>query len=88
MNVFCCYVKYKLFRKFKVEIDAFVSKKKKLVHFAFYKPLISYPFCDEIIDFVASRWGERRNFLAFHGMIYPRLDHKMKWKSYIFLRGG
>lgn len=43
MNIFCCYNREKVFKKFRIEIDAFVSK-KKLVHFAFYKPMMPYPF--------------------------------------------
>lgn len=50
MNVFCCYMKQELFKKFKTEVDVFVSKKKALVYFAFYKLLISYPFFHEVID--------------------------------------
>ena len=54
---------------------------KKLVYFAFYKPLISHSFFDEIINFVACRWEERKNFFRNYKMIYPRLNHSMKWES-------
>lgn len=63
MNVFCCYIKEELSKKFTIEADVFVSKKKELVHFAFTRPLISYPFYDEIIDFVVDQWEERKTFL-------------------------
>lgn len=48
-----------------MQVDVFVSKKKKLAHFGFYKPLISYPFFHDTINLVADRWKERKNFLAF-----------------------
>ena len=44
MNVFCCFIKEELSKKFRNEVYVFVSEKKKLVHFAFSRPLISYPF--------------------------------------------
>ena len=80
MNIFCCYIRNELSKKFKIEVDVFMSK-KKLAHFAFYKPLISYSFFDEIIDFVVCRWEERINFFTNFKMIYPRLNHSIKWKS-------
>ena len=55
INIFCCYIKEGLSKKFRIEVDVFLSKKKQLVNFAFSRPLISYPFFDEIIDFVACR---------------------------------
>ena len=63
MNVFCCYIKEELSKKFTIEADVFFSKKKELVHFAFTRPLISYPFYGEIIDFVVDQWEERKTFL-------------------------
>ena len=60
MNVFCCFIKEELSKKFRNEVYVFVSEKEKLVHFAFSRPLISYPFLDEIIDFAAHRWEERK----------------------------
>ena len=63
MNVFCCYIKEELSKKFTIEADVFVSKKKELVHFPFTRPLISYPFYDEIVDFVVDQWEERKTFL-------------------------
>lgn len=47
------YIKDEIFQKFRIEVNVFVSKKKKLVHFAFYKPLMSYPFFHDIINLVA-----------------------------------
>ena len=59
-------------------------KKKKLVDFPFIRPLISYPFFDDIIEFVGCRWEERRNFFSNYKMIYPRLNYSMRWKHDYF----
>ena len=70
-----------------MQVDVFVSKKKKLAHFGLYKPLISYPFFHGIINLVADRWKERKIFFSFYEMIYPKLNGSMKWKNdCIFLR--
>ena len=42
MNIFCRRLSDSIFKKFNTEADVFVSKKKKLVHIAFKRPLISY----------------------------------------------
>lgn len=46
MNSFCCYIKKELFKKFRNELDVFVSK-KKLLYFTFTRALTSYHFFDE-----------------------------------------
>ena len=52
MNSFCKYLKSSLNKKFRVEADVYVSKKKKLVHVSFLNPLIS--FFDDIVEFIES----------------------------------
>ena len=64
MNSFCICLRSSLSQKFKVEVDVYVSKKKKLVHMSFLKPLISYSFFEELIDFVESHWKKRKVFLS------------------------
>ena len=44
MSIFCRCLSDSILKKFNIEADVFVSKKKKLVHIAFEKPLISYYF--------------------------------------------
>ena len=43
MNVFCTYIKNEIQIKFNIEVDIFISKKKKkkLVHLAFDEPSVS-----------------------------------------------
>ena len=84
MNIFCYCIKEELFKKFRIEVDIFVSK-KKLVHFAFSRPLISYSFFDDIFEFVVCQWEDRRNYFSNYKMIYLHLNHSMRWKhDYIF----
>ena len=65
MNVFCHCLASSIFKKFKVEAEVLVLKtkqKKKIVHVAFEKALISYYFFDELINFVEQYWEERKYF--------------------------
>ena len=56
MNSFCRWIRSSLFQKFEIEVDVYVSKKKKLLHLSFLKPLVSYPFFEELIDFLKNYW--------------------------------
>ena len=48
--------------EFKIEVEDFISKKKKLVHMSLVKPLILYTFFKEIINFVRKYWNIRKRF--------------------------
>ena len=52
---FCRCLSDSLIRKFHVEAEVFLSK-KKIVHIAFDRPLISYDFFDEMISFIEHYW--------------------------------
>ena len=41
MNVFCHCLSNTSFKKFKIEVDVFISEKMRLIRIAFEKPLIS-----------------------------------------------
>ena len=56
MNNFCRWIRSSLFQKFKIEVHVYVSKKKKLLHLSFLKPLVSYPFFEELTDFIKNYW--------------------------------
>ena len=49
-------------------------KKKKLVHFSFLKPFISYPFFEELVDFVRNYWQKRKFFYPGYRFTYPRMN--------------
>ena len=75
-----------MIEKFSIEVDVFVSKKKKLVHLSFLKPFISYPFLEELIDFVKSYWQKRKYFYPGYYFIYPKRNQRLKWKfDYVFI---
>ena len=59
---FFCYVKDELFRKFEIEVDIFVSI-KKLIHFAFNKPLIIYPFFMNLLIFLLATGKKREIYV-------------------------
>ena len=40
------------------------NEKKKMVHFAFDEPVVSHPFCHNIIEIVSTRWEERKMLFA------------------------
>ena len=48
--------------EFKIEVEDFISKKKKLVHMSLVKPLILYTFFKEIINFGRKYWDIRKRF--------------------------
>lgn len=62
MSRFCWYLQDSIFRKFPIETEVFVSKrKKKIMHIAFEKPLMAYYYFDEIIRFI-EYWLRRNHF--------------------------
>ena len=69
-----------LSQKFKIEVDVYVSKKKKLADLPFLKPLISYPFFDELVDFVRNYWQKRKFFYPGYQFTYPRINQSLKWR--------
>ena len=57
MNDFCRNLMHSLIDKFEIDVDVYVSeKKKKLVHISSVKPLISYVFFGDIVQFIRSYW--------------------------------
>ena len=62
MNSFCGHLEQSLSKKFKIEVDLFVSKKKKLIHLSLFKPLLSYEFFKEIIEYIRCYWHDRKIF--------------------------
>ena len=56
MNNFCRHLRESLSERYNIEVDAFVSKKKKLVHMSLVKPLLTYNFFEEMIVFIRNYW--------------------------------
>lgn len=44
----CEHIRESILNRFGIEIDVFISRKRKLVHFAFRQPLLSYTFSNEL----------------------------------------
>ena len=81
MNTFCEYIKDEIKKEFNIPVDVFVSRKEKLVNFAFES---FFSFYDELIRFVYVKWEQRR-FLMSYEMVYPRLITSLCWKfDYVF----
>ena len=81
MNTFCEYIKDEIKKEFNIPVDVFVSRKEKLVNFAFES---FFSFYDELIRFVYVKWEQRR-FLMSYEMVYPRLITSLRWKfDYVF----
>ena len=60
------------------------KKKKKKVHFAFDRPLLSCNFFHKY--FVEHDWLDRKRFSSDYYFIYPHLNQSLRWKNnYIFL---
>ena len=81
MNTFCEYIKDEIKKEFNIPVDVFVSRKEKLVNFAFES---FFSFYDQLIRFVYVKWEQRR-FLMSYEMVYPRLITSLCWKfDYVF----
>ena len=84
MKVFCCYLKDVLFKIFSLDVDIFVSQKKRHVHIAFKIQISEYKSLDELNEFISNEW-EKRIFFFDYIMIYSRLISSMRWKfDYVF----
>ena len=81
MNIFCKCLSESIFKMFDIEADVFVLKEKKIVHIAFERPLISYYFFDELINFIEHYWHEDKHFSAGYHFVDPRLNQSLKWKN-------
>ena len=73
MRVFCEHIREIVLNRFGIEIDAFISRKRKLVHFAFRQPLLSYTFCNELLHFVRKEWKASDVFFEDNEIFFPRL---------------
>ena len=60
--MFCCYLKDALSKKFSLDTDVFVSRKKKDVHIAFKIPTLEYESFDRLIDFISDEREKRKTF--------------------------
>lgn len=74
-------------KRFKINVDIFVLRKKCNVHFAFEKILTSYYFFDKLILFAKSEWEKRKFFFDNYEMVNPKSIVSLKWKNdYIFFQ--
>ena len=78
MNSFCRKLGQFLFEKFDIEVDVFVSKKKKLVHMSLIKPLISYEFFKEKVEQIRRYWSERKKLFPGYRLSYPKTNQNLK----------
>ena len=67
-------------QRFNIDVDAYVSKKEKLVHISLVKPLLSYRSFEEIIELVKNYWQKRKFCFPGYFFIYPKLNHSLKWR--------
>ena len=63
MKVFCWYLKDALSKKFSLDADVFVLRKKKHVYIACKIPISEYESFDRLIDFIPDEWEKRKIFL-------------------------
>ena len=50
------------------------------------KPLSSYRFSEEIIEFVKNYWQKRKFFFSGYFFIYLKLNQSLKWRyDYILI---
>ena len=54
-------------------------RKKKLLHLSLFKPLLSYEFFKEIIEYIRCYWHDGKKFFPGYFFIYPKLNQSLKW---------
>ena len=63
MNSFCRCLRQALIEKFNIDVDIYVSKKKKkLVYLSLMKPLMSYENVKAINNFIRTYWNQQKYF--------------------------
>ena len=80
------------FKKFLLDVDVFVSEKKRHVQIAFRIPISEYESFNKFIEFIRNKWEKK--FFFDYNMIYSRLISSMnlihwneicsRWKSDCF----
>ena len=86
MNNFCTNLEDSLREEFEIEVEVFISKKKKLVHMSLVKPLISYNFFKDIINIIRDYWNKKQRFYPGYFFLYPKLNQSLKWRfDYIMI---
>ena len=89
MNNFCRVLTDSLRSKFEIEVEVFVSKKKKAVHMSLMKPLLSYEFFNDMIKFIRKFWNCRQKFYPGYLFVYPKLKQSLKWRfDYIIVNNN
>ena len=89
MYKFCRVLTDSLRSRFNIEVDVFVSKKKKIVHMSLMKPLISDEFFKDILKFIEKFWCRRQKFYSGYFFIYPKLNQNIKWRfNYIIVNNN
>ena len=80
MNDFCKALTDFLRLEFEIEVEVFLSEKKKIVHMSLMKPLVSYSFFKDIIRFVRRFWGRRLQLYPGYFFVQPILNQSIKWR--------
>ena len=87
MRAFCEDIKKVIPNRFGIEIDVFVSRKRRLVHFAFKQPLLGYPFYRILLIFVRKEWAHQEIFFEGYEIVFPRLISSIRWRyDYVFFQ--
>ena len=80
INNFCKALTDSLRSEFEIEVEVYVSKKKKMVHMSLIKPLVLSSFFKDIIRFVRRFWGRRQQLYPGYFFVQPILNQSIKWR--------
>ena len=80
MNNFCWALTDSLRSEFGIEVDVFVSRKKKVVHMSLLRPLFSYKFFNDIVRFLRTYWSRRQKLYTGYFFVNPILNQSIKWR--------
>ena len=78
MKIFCHYLNQSLHKELFLDVDMYVSKKKRHVHLAFKIPISDCESFDKIITSISDHWEKRKVFVfvffSDYRIIYIRLN--------------
>ena len=78
MNNFCRHLRLSLSQRFNIDVDVYFSKKKKLAHMSLVKPLSSYRFSEEIIEFVKKLLAKKKILFSWLFVHLPKIKPEPK----------
>ena len=80
MGTFCVYIQEALRKKFNLNVNMYILRKKKHIHFCSEKGLLSFDESDGILAFIYNWWSKCKLLFENYEIVYPHLITSICWK--------